>query len=249
MARKATRSKASRSTSRAKAAPTGSTPTGTPRERIIEGFMMLLAEQPIERIGLAEIAERGGVTLAELRGEFGSPLAVLAAHVKELDRKVLAEVDSDMAEESPRERLFDVLMRRIELLGPHKEAVRSLLRSARRDPPLALALNAMAVRSQQWMLTAAGIGAAGPKGMVRSQGLALLFANVLRSWVDDDEDNTRTLAALDRELARGQRFAGLLDDLFRIPQAACNLRERIRGARRSRRERDDWDDRDERVPT
>jgi len=165
MARKAARSKARRSASRATPAP-----AGTPRERIIQAFMSLLAEHPIERIGLAEIAERAGVTLADMRGEFGSPLAVLAAHVKELDRKVLAEVDSDMAEESPRERLFDVLMRRLELLGPHREAVRSLLRSARRDPPLALALNGMAVRSQQWMLTAAGIGAAGPKGMIRSQG-------------------------------------------------------------------------------
>jgi hypothetical protein len=77
--------------------------------------------------------------------------------------------------------------------------------------------------------------------------LALLFANVLRTWVDDDDDNTHTLAALDRELARGQRFAGLLDDLCRIPQAACNLRERMRGSRRGRRERD-RDDRDDRVP-
>ena len=235
MARKATRSKARRSTSSARPAP-----TGTPRERIIAGFMALLSEQAIERIGLAEIAERGGVTLADLRGEFGTPLAILAAHVKELDRKVLAEVDPDMAEESPRERLFDVLMRRLELLGDHKEAVRSLLRSARRDPPLALALNAMTVRSQQWMLTAAGIGASGPKGMVRSQGLALLFANVLRTWVDDDDAGlARTLAALDRELARGQRFAGLLDDLCRIPEAACNLRKRMRGSRRGRRTRDE----------
>ena len=233
MPRKATRSKARRSTSRPKPAPAGS-----PRERILEAFMALLAEQPIERIGLNEIAERAGVTLADLRGEFGSPLAVLAAHVKELDRKVLAEIDADMEEESPRERLFDVLMRRLELLSPHREAVRSLLRSTRRDPPLALALNSMAVRSQQWMLTAAGIGAAGPKGMVRAQGLALLFANVLRTWVDDDDAGlARTLAALDRELARGQRFAGLLDDLCRIPEAACNLRKRMRSVRRGRRDR------------
>jgi AcrR family transcriptional regulator len=239
MARKAARSKTRRSPARPAAAP-----DGTPRQRIIDALMALLAEQPIERIGLNELAERGGVTLADLRGEFGSTLAVLAAHSKELDRKVLAEVDPDMEEESPRQRLFDVLMRRLELLGPHREAVRSLLRSARRDPPLALALNTMAVRSQQWMLTAAGIGAAGPKGMVRSQGLALLFANVLRSWVDDDDDNTHTLAALDRELARGQRFAGLLDDLCRIPEAACNLRRRMRDAGRSRRDRRrDRDDR------
>jgi AcrR family transcriptional regulator len=202
--------------------------------------MALLAEQPIERIGLAEIAERAGLSLADLRGEFASPLAILAAQIKQLDRQVLAEIDPDMAEESPRERLFDVLMRRLELLAPHKEAVRSLLRSARRDPPLALALNAMAVQSQQWMLTAAGIGAAGPKGMVRAQGLALLFANVLRTWVDDDDPGlARTLAALDRELARGQRFSGLLDELCRIPQAACEFRERLRGARRERRDRRD----------
>jgi hypothetical protein len=79
--------------------------------------------------------------------------------------------------------------------------------------------------------------------MIRSQGLALLFANVLRSWVDDDDDNTHTLAALDRELARGQRFVGLLDDLCRIPQAACNLRRRMREAGRSRRDRRDREDR------
>jgi AcrR family transcriptional regulator len=239
MARKATRSKARRSTTRARATAAGTAPTGTPRERIIEAMMNLLAEQPIERIGLAELADRAGVTLADLRGEFGSPLAVLGAHVKELDRRVLAEVDPDMAEESPRERLFDVLMQRLELLTPHRDAVRSLLHSARRNPPLALALNAMAVRSQQWMLTAAGITASGPKGTVRAQGLALLFANVLRTWADDDDDNTQTLAALDRELARGQRFAGLLDDLCRIPQAACDLRQRMRQSRRGRRGRED----------
>jgi AcrR family transcriptional regulator len=201
--------------------------------------MALLAEMPFERIGLADIAERADVALAELRSEFGSPLAILAAHVKEIDRKVLAEQDPDMAEESARERLFDVLMRRLELLAPHKAAVRSLMRSARCNPGLALALNAMAARSQQWMLTAAGIGATGPKGMLRAQGLACLYANVLRTWVDDeDDDHSRTLAALDRELARGQHFSGLLDELCRIPEAACRLRDRMREAMRRGRDRD-----------
>src|SRR5262245_7863412 len=228
MARKVSRSKARRSASSASPPP-----ADTPRGKIVEAFMALLAEQPFEKIGLAAIAERAGVSLAELRGEFSSPIAILAAHVKELDRQVLAGSDPDMAEESPRERLFDVLMRRLDLLAPHKEAVRSLMRSARRDPTLTIALNAMTVRSQQWMLTAAGIGASGPKGMLRSQGTALLFANVLRTWVDDDDDQTKTLAALDSQLARGQRFAGLLDDLWRIPQAACAFSERMRQARRS----------------
>jgi hypothetical protein len=160
---------------------------------------------------------------------FGSRLAILSAHVKEIDRQVLAGGDADMAEESPRERLFDVLMRRIELLEPHKAAVRSLIRSCRRDPGLALALNGLAVRSQQWMLTAAEINAAGPRGMVRAQGLALLFASVLRVWVhDDDPGHARTMAALDRALARGQRLSGFFDDLCRIPKCVDRLRRRRR---------------------
>jgi AcrR family transcriptional regulator len=241
MARKAASPKARRS-----APAVSPPPADTPRAKIIEAFMALLAEQSIEKIGFAEIAERAGVSLAELRGEFGSTLAILAAQVKELDRQVLAGGDADMDEEDPRERLFDVLMRRLELLAPHKEAVRSLMRSARVNPPLALALNTMTVRSQQWMLTAAGIHASGPQGMVRAQGLAVLFANVLRTWVDDDDDQTRTLAALDNQLARGQRLVGLLDELLRIPAAACAFRDRLRSARQSRRDRfrgDDYDDR------
>ena len=110
--------------------------------------MALLAEHPFEEIGLAEVAGRAGLKLSQLRAEFGSTLAILAAHIKDIDRAVLAGGDADMAEEPARERLFDVLMRRLEALAPYKEAVRSLLRSARRNPGLALALNAMAVRSQ-----------------------------------------------------------------------------------------------------
>ena len=191
--------------------------------------MSLLAEHRFEQIGLSQIASDAKLSLAELRAEFASTLSILAAHIKEIDRAVLAGIDADMAEESPRERLFDVLMRRLEILEPHKEAVRSLMRSASCNPGLALALNGLAVRSQQWMLTAADIGASGPKGMLRAQGLALLFANVLRTWVNDDDDgHAKTLAALDRELARGQRFAGMLDELCKLPERARAMTQRSR---------------------
>lgn len=213
-------------------------PRETVREKIIDAFLALLAEKRFEQIGFSEIAERAGVSLAELREQFGSTLAILAAHMKEIDRAVLAGIDKDMAEEPPRERLFDVLMRRLELLEPHKEAVRSLMRSAARNPPLALALNALAVCSQQWMLAAAKIGSAGPIGQVRAQGLALLFANVLRTWVDDDEKGLpRTLAALDRALASGERWGRFLDDLCAIPRRICPRRREREGERVGRRER------------
>ena len=217
-----------------KARPVSTTATGSIHDRIIEAFLDLLAEKRFEQISLGDIASEAGVPLADMRAEFASTLAILAAHIKNIDRAVLANVDADMAEEPARERLFDVLMRRLELLEPHREAVRSLMRSAAFNPGLALALNVMAVRSQQWMLTAANITAAGPMGQIRAQGLAFLFANVLRTWVDDDEKGSpRTLAALDRALASGQRWVGLMDDLCAIPSRLCRVvkppRRRARG--------------------
>ena len=204
--------------------------TASDREKLIAALMALLAEKPIEQIGLADIANKARVSLVQLRGLFSSPLAIVAAHFKDTDRAVLAADLSDMEDESPRERLFDVLMRRLEALAPHRQAVRSLFRSARRNVPLALALNALTTRSQKWMLTAAGIGVSGPRGALRAQGLALLFSSVMRTWVrDDDQGLARTMAALDRALGRGQRLSGFLDDLCFIPSRLCRLRARWRG--------------------
>jgi AcrR family transcriptional regulator len=192
------------------------------RERIIEAFMALAAERRFSDIGFTDIAARSGVPLGRCRAAFNSVVSILAAQMEAIDRQVLDGSDADMAEETPRERLFDVLMRRLEALGPHKAAIRSITRAARCNPPLAFALNCLTARSQQWMLTAADIKASGPKGMIRSQGLALLFARVLCVWVDDQDPGlARTMAALDRELARGERWSGFLDDCCMIPEAFC----------------------------
>jgi hypothetical protein len=79
------------------------------------------------------------------------------------------------------------------------------------------------------MLTAAGIKASGPRGLMRAQGLAVLFAAVLRAWVNDDDPGlARTMAALDRALGRGQRLVGLVEDICQVPRRLCRLRSRWR---------------------
>ncbi len=157
------------------------------RKKIIEALLTLLAEQPIERIGLGDIATAAGVSLADLRDEFSSVLSILAAHMKEIDRQVLASDTSDMSEEPVRERLFDILMRRLEAHAPHKAAIRSLMKSSLRNPPLALALNSFAARSMSWMMTAAGISTAGPRGIIRAQALTLFYARVVATWAEDED--------------------------------------------------------------
>jgi AcrR family transcriptional regulator len=217
MARKPTRS-TRRPKSRAAAPPL----SGTDREKAVGALMALLAQHPFEEIGLAEVAGRAGLSLSQLRTQFASVMAILGAFTKDIDRKVL-DAETDELEDAPaRERLFDVLMRRIEALAPYKAAIRSLLNSARRNPVLAMALNGMATRSQRWMLAAAGIDTNGSRGLLRIQGTALLFGRAVAIWTeDDDESLDRTMAVLDRGLASAERWSDLMDDLFCIPAMLC----------------------------
>ncbi|MDO9413685.1 MAG: TetR/AcrR family transcriptional regulator [Pseudolabrys sp.] len=226
MARKPAKSKAKAETKVSVSAPARGT---TDRAKATDALMELLAEQSFEEIGLAEVAGRAGIKLSALRAEFGSTLAIYAAHVKDIDNIVL-DGGEDMADEPGRERLFDAEMRRLEALAPYKDAVASIMRSARRNPGLALALNGMAVRSQSWMLESAGISASGPRGALRAQGAALMFGRVINAWLDDEEDGVdAAMAALDRGLASAARWDGFVGDLMSIPGRFA------RGSRRRRR--------------
>lgn len=189
------------------------------RNRIIDALLALAAERPWDEVTLQAVAERAGITLAALRAAYDGRLAVLADFVRRTDEKVLAGLDPEMAGEAPRERLFDVLFARFEALGPHRQAVRNIGEAAGRDPLLALELNRIAVASMAWMLTAAGIPSGGAAGLLRAQGLALVWARVLRVWLDDEDPGlARTMAELDTRLRQAERAAMRLDRLGKILQ-------------------------------
>src|SRR5437763_16591928 len=109
MARRSARRSARKSSARSARGSAAAGPTSD-RDKIVAAFLDLLAAKSIEQIGFVEIAEAAGVPLAQLRNEFPSTLAVLAAHIKSLDRAVLSQDFGDIEDEPPRERLFDVLM-------------------------------------------------------------------------------------------------------------------------------------------
>ncbi len=191
----------------------------TTRAACLNAFLALVAEGTFERVSFAQIAQRAGVPLSQMRVGYASTFDFLFAFGRSIDLEVLAEggIAEEMAQESAKERLFEVLMRRLDALEPHRAAVRSLLASARRNPALAAALLKSGTRSQRWMLAAAGIDSAGLEGDVKAHGLAVLFARVVEVWLkDEDPGLSRTMATLDRELSSGAKLLDMLDDLAYI---------------------------------
>lgn len=172
---------------------------------IIDALMRLLEGRAYDKISIQDIADEAGVDLATLHACFASRGDILDAFVRRIDHQVLSGRYEDMAEEPPRERLFDVLMARIDALRPYRGALRSLLSATRRDPALGVALNSWAVRSSVWMLAAAGVDASGLRGTVAAQALTISYLKVIRTFVrEDDPGLPRTMAQLDQELRKAE---------------------------------------------
>jgi AcrR family transcriptional regulator len=190
---------------------------GDPRSRIIDAQMALAAEQRFEEISISAICAKAGVTLADFRDCFPSKGAVLAGFSKRIDRIVLQQRSDDLANEAPKERLFDVLMRRLDAMRPYRDGLREIGQWLRRDPLSALAVNQVVVNSMRFMLEAAGIDSEGGAGAVKLQGLALAWARIVNVWLDDKEPElSKTMATLDRELTRGERFVARVESVDRI---------------------------------
>src|SRR5579871_6614445 len=200
---------------------------GEPRDRIIDALMRLAAANDFRDIGLADIAAEAEVPLSLLRRNFDGKLAILAGFSRRIDEAVL---DKGPAEgEGARDRLFEVLMHRFEALVPYRDALRRIIRSARRDLRLARCLHQIAKRSQMWMLVGADIHHGGLLGRLAIHGTVLAYSDVLSVFLDDDEDLARTMARLDHTLRRGERAMDWLDGLCAfVPSFGGHFRDRRR---------------------
>ena len=163
------------------------------------------------RVTLGQIAEEAGIPLADLYRLYPSKSAILYGFVDQIDEAVLASKFNHGADDSARDRLFDVLMRRFELLGRDKPGLKAVARDSMSDPCALLCHGARLLRSMAWMLEAAGIGSAGVNGRIRTKGLAVVYASLLPVWLrDDSADMAKTMAALDRRLARAESITSMI---------------------------------------
>lgn len=214
-----------------------------PRKQAVEALMRLAAGRRWDEIELGDIAVEAGLSLAKLRGLFPSKLAMLGGLTRLVDDVVLAGASDELAGEPVRERMFDLVMRRLDALAPYKDALRRIAPVIRRDPLTMAALNRGAVNSWRYMLASAGIPTEDALGIVRVQGAVLLMARVSEVWLDDDEPElSRTMARLDRELKTAGAIMARIEDVHRLTAPLRGLARALCSGRRPhvrRRERAD----------
>jgi AcrR family transcriptional regulator len=176
-------------------------------DRIVDATLTLIAEQGWRRVSLATVAGEAGVPVLQVYRLFPSRTAILCGLSRRVDEAALAAPLDVEADEKPRDRVFDLLMRRFDALQPYRAGLAALRRDLPGDPLTALALGGALLCSMRLTLETAGIAAHGFGGAIAVKLTTAAYLAAAQTWSGDESpDLAPTMAALDRRLRGIERW-------------------------------------------
>ncbi len=176
-------------------------------DRIIDATMALVAAGGWRTVSLAAVAEETELTILRVYRVFPSRAAILCGFFRRIDEAVLGAPLESETGERPRDRVFDLLMRRFDALQPYRAPLTALRRDLPFDPLSALAAGGALLCSMRLTLEAAGISTDGVGGVIAVKLTAAAYLFVSQTWArDESPDLAPTMAALDRRLRGIERF-------------------------------------------
>jgi len=195
----------------------------TSADTALDAFLALIADKGFANVSLHDVAAAADLGLADLYRFYPDKVALASAFMARIDAAVLAGTPRRVdPEETARDRLFDVMMRRYDVLRPYRAALRAMRRAATGDPLLALAFGPSLRRSMNAMLEAASLSSEGLSGALRKNGLLAIHYAVSRVFDRDDTiDLSKTMAALDSRLKMAERWSQFFEKytVFRAEKA------------------------------
>jgi AcrR family transcriptional regulator len=181
-------------------------------DALIASAFTLIAEHGWSRLSVAEAARRADLPLSDMRARFPCKLTVLMRFGTRADQLA---VTGALIDGPVRDRVFDIVMRRIDALQANRPGVLALLRDLPRDPLTALALAHASMRSMAWMLEAIALSTSGLRGDLRTKGMLALWLATLHAWRrDESEDLSATMAALDEALNRAEQAEATMREML-----------------------------------
>ncbi len=189
-----------------------------PREKVVDAALVLATRRDYGDVTLSDIAHEANISLAELRDLFPSKGAIVGGFLRRIDRQILQEQNEIHHTEPMRERLYEVLKRRLLALQPYRDSILSIKNWVSRDPLMQTALNREVINSMRFMLEAAEIESDGTLGAVKLQGLVFVWWRVIDVWLEKGLDEA--LHQLNQQLSRGEQFVSHAEQVISIIQPA-----------------------------
>lgn len=174
------------------------------RTKLLEALLVCLEKSPWDAVSFEQLHAETGVPLVEIAQLYPDKCALLRDFMAEMDQKMLTLYRENAVEGPPQERLFEIMMCRIDVMTARKAAYRNLFVGAARDPLCAPTMLCARQVASLVMLEEAGYS----PGLVRETLFSALSLQVLLTWLSDEtEDMAKTLAAVDTALGRFSHWA------------------------------------------
>jgi AcrR family transcriptional regulator len=182
------------------------TKTPSMKDKMVQAMLDLAAEGGWHSVELIDIADKAEVSIENAHEYFDDRADVLAAYGRLVDKQLLSNYDAE-EDASCREKLFDLLMERFDVLNDNRAGVIAILDGFKGEPKEAICSFPHLGRSMSRILEAADIETQGIKGAIKVTGLIGIYLYVVRTWRDDDsEDMSKTMTELDKALDKTEAF-------------------------------------------
>ena len=168
---------------------------------LIDTTLSLAGELGWPSVTLLLIGKTANVPLSEVSAIFPSKWDILEAFRGRTDLFITTRKNPNLSGQSAKDRLFDILMARIEIIEPWKAGIGSIARHAVAQPITGIRLFTSLNKSMECMIEHVNAKIQGPGKLIQSRGLTLIYLLVLRRWIrDHSSDLGPTMAELNERL-------------------------------------------------
>lgn len=168
---------------------------------LIDTTLTLAGKIGWSSITLKRVSEQTDVPLDEVAAVFKSKWEILEAFRIRTDSLITNQVNKNWPKQLVRDRLFDIVMRRIEIIAPWKAGVTAISKHCTIQPLAGIRLFVLLRRSMDKMIEHVGASPKGPGRLAQSHGLTIIYLLVLRRWISDETaDYGPTMAELNERL-------------------------------------------------
>lgn len=179
-------------------------------EHLVEAALRAAEDGKWRGLTVAQLAQWANVDPDAAEALFGSRDDLLDAFARLTDERVVSALDDeDFAEASPKERLLEVLMCRLDALAPHRAAVRAFGSEAQHCPTAAVRMFRRIHTSMGNVLDTADLAGSELERTLRATALTYVWIRTSRQWLIEEEDHglDAVYAILDQELGRLEMVA------------------------------------------
>ncbi len=181
------------------------------KNKIVLAALKILARQGWDKLTLDQVARAAKISLAQVKKDFHDGDDLIAAIAQYVGAEALVTVGKLDKNASVKDRLFEIMMARFDVLQQHRAAFLKIMDAMQRNPSLLRRFLPVQFEAMKAMLRFAGATQKKSHEAFSIAGLSGIYALTLCVWRNDNSaDLSRTMAALDRYLRRAGMGAEIL---------------------------------------